>query len=64
MSPNKYKKLKKLRKRLDILDNSLIKLIKKRTLIVNQVLQLKDLKKQIVDKKRIKLILSEIKKKS
>ena len=64
MSPNKYKKLKKLRKRLDILDNSLIKLIKKRTLIVNQVLQLKDLKKQIIDKKRIKLILSEIKKKS
>ena len=64
MSPNKYKKLKKLRKRLDLLDNSLIKLIKKRTLIVNQVLQLKDLKKQIVDKKRIKLILSEIKKKS
>ncbi len=64
MSPNKYKKLKKLRKRLDILDNSLIKLIKKRTLIVNQVLELKDLKKQIVDKKRIKLILSEIKKKS
>ena len=64
MSPEKFKKLKKLRKRLDILDNSLIKLIKKRTLIVNQVLQLKDLKKQIVDKKRIKLILSEIKKKS
>ena len=45
MSPNKYKKLKKLRKRLDILDNSLIKLIKKRTLIVNQVLQLKRFKK-------------------
>ena len=31
MSPDKYKKLKKLRKNLDKLDNSLIALIKKRT---------------------------------
>jgi|TARA_B100002051_G_C16518230_1_gene526340 chorismate mutase len=64
MSPDKYKKLKKLRKSLDKLDNSFIKLIKKRTSLVDQVLQLKKYKKQIVDKKRIKIILSQIKKKS
>tara|TARA_Y100000590_G_scaffold425714_1_gene534003 strand:+ start:217 stop:507 length:291 start_codon:yes stop_codon:yes gene_type:complete len=64
MSPDKYKKLIKLRKRLDILDNSLIKLIKKRTGIVNEVLKLKEFKNQIVDNKRIKIILAQIKKKS
>ncbi len=64
MSPEKFKKLKKLRKRLDKLDNSLIKIIKKRTGIVNQVLALKEYKKQIVDNKRIKIILKEIRKKS
>ena len=64
MSPEKYKKLKKLRKRLDKLDNSLIKIIKKRTGIVNQVLALKEYKNQIVDNKRIKVILKEIRKKS
>ena len=64
MSPEKFKKLKKLRKRLDKLDNSLIKIIKKRTGIVNQVLALKEYKNQIVDNKRIKVILKEIRKKS
>ena len=64
MSPDKYKKLIKLRKRLDILDNSLIKLIKKRTGIVNEVLKLKEFKNQIVDNKRIKIILKQIRKKS
>tara|TARA_B100000131_G_C18002327_1_gene566992 strand:- start:423 stop:713 length:291 start_codon:yes stop_codon:yes gene_type:complete len=64
MSPEKFKKLKKLRKSLDILDNSFIKLIKKRTDIVKKVLELKEYKKQIVDNKRIKIILKEIKKKS
>tara|TARA_Y100001970_G_scaffold66939_1_gene85362 strand:+ start:2552 stop:2842 length:291 start_codon:yes stop_codon:yes gene_type:complete len=64
MSPDKYKKLIKLRKNLDKLDNSLIKLIKKRTLLVNQVLKLKEYKKQIVDNKRIKIILNQIRKKS
>ena len=42
MSPEKFKKLEKLRKKLDKLDNSFIKLIKKRTVLVNQVLKLKD----------------------
>ncbi len=64
MSPYKYKKLKKLRKSLDKLDNSFIKLIKKRTNIVNQVLKLKEFKNQIVDNRRIKIILSQIRKKS
>ncbi len=64
MSPDKYNKLKKLRKSLDKLDNSFIKLIKKRTALVNQVLKLKDHKNQIVDNKRIKIILNQIKKKS
>ena len=64
MSPEKQKKLNKLRKKLDKLDNSFIRLIKKRTLLVTQVLQLKEYKNQIIDKKRIKKILKEIKKKS
>ena len=53
-----------LRKSLDKLDNSFIKLVKKRTSIVNQVLKLKESKSQIVDKKRIKYILSQVRKKS
>ena len=64
MSPIKQKKLDNLRKKLDILDNSFIKLIKKRTNLVNEVLNLKSYKKQIVDRKRIKKILNKIRKKS
>ena len=64
MSPVEKKKLIKLRKQLDVLDNTFIKLIKKRTIIVDQVLMLKDFKNQIVDKKRIKIILNKIKRKS
>ena len=64
MSPGKLKKLLKLRKNLDNLDNSFIKLIKKRTEIVKKVLKLKEYKNQIVDNKRIKVILKEIRKKS
>ena len=64
MSPDKYKKLIKLRKKLDILDNSLLQLIKKRTNLVKEVLALKEFKNQIVDYKRIDLILNRIKKKS
>ena len=64
MSPEKQKKLNKIRSQLDTLDNSLIKLIKKRTELVKKVLKLKEYKNQIVDKKRIKVILKQIKKKS
>tara|TARA_B100000989_G_scaffold37787_1_gene23955 strand:+ start:1215 stop:1505 length:291 start_codon:yes stop_codon:yes gene_type:complete len=64
MSPLKRKKLNKIRSELDKLDNSLINLIKKRTNLVNQVLKLKDKKKDIIDNKRIKIILRNIRKKS
>ena len=64
MSPLKRKKLNKIRSKLDKLDNSLIKIIKKRTYLVNQVLKLKDKKKEIIDNKRIKKILKNIKNKS
>tara|TARA_B100001540_G_scaffold279663_1_gene268587 strand:+ start:266 stop:556 length:291 start_codon:yes stop_codon:yes gene_type:complete len=64
MSPLKKKKLNIIRKKLDKLDNSLINIIKKRTLLVKEVIKLKDFKKEIVDKKRINIILSNIKKKS
>ena len=64
MSPLKKKKLNIIRKRLDSLDSSLIKLIKKRTALVKDVLNLKEYKNEIVDKKRINKILNNIKKKS
>ena len=58
------KKLTEIRKKLDKLDNKFLDLIKKRTLLVDQVLLTKKLKKQIIDKKRIRKILSNIKSKS
>ena len=64
MSPKNLKKLKELRKNLDKLDDSFIKLIKKRSNLVEKVLSLKKKKNEIVDKKRIKTILKKIKKKS
>ena len=64
MSPNNKKKLTKLRKSLDKLDNSFIKLIKKRTTLVKQVLKLKESRNEIIDKRRIKFILNQIRKKS
>ena len=64
MSPLKKQKLNKIRSELDKLDNSLIKIIKKRTNLVKKVLALKEKKNQIVDQKRINLILRNIKKKS
>ena len=64
MSPQNIKKLDSLRKQLDKLDNDLLKIFKKRTNIIKQVLSLKEYKKQIVDKKRINKILSNIKNKS
>ena len=64
MSPKERKQLKILRKKLDILDNSFIKLLKKRSGLVDQVLKLKKYRNQIIDKKRINVILKNIKKKS
>ena len=64
MSPLKKQKLNKIRSELDKLDDTLIKIIKKRTNLVKKVLALKDRKNQIVDQKRIKTILKNIRKKS
>ena len=64
MSPLKLKKLSNLRKKLDYVDNKLLKLLIKRTNVVKQVMYLKEHKNQIVDKKRIAQILKRIKKKS
>ena len=64
MSPLKKEKLSKIRRELDKLDDSLIKIIKRRTNLVKRVLALKERKNQIVDQKRISLILKNIKKKS
>jgi chorismate mutase len=58
------KEIIKIRKKLDKLDNSLLELIKKRTILVNQVIINKKFKKDIVDKKRISIILKNISKKS
>ena len=58
------KKLEKKKKKLDNLDNHFLSLIKKRTLLVNQVLLTKKFKNQIIDKKRIKKILLNIESKS
>ena len=54
----------KIRKKLDNLDNAFLKLIKKRTSLVDQVLKNKKFKKDIIDKKRISVILKNIDKKS
>ena len=54
------KNIIKIRKKLDNLDNHFLQLIKKRTILVNEVLKNKKFKKDIVDKKRIKKILNDI----
>ena len=64
MSPTNKKKLNQIRIKLDMLDNDLLKLIKKRSLLVNEVLKIKIYKKEIIDQKRINFILKKIKKKS
>ena len=64
MSPTNKKKLNQIRIKLDKLDNDLLKLIKKRSLLVNDVLKVKIYKKEIIDQKRINFILKKIKKKS
>ena len=58
------KNILKIRKKLDNLDNAFLNLIKKRTKLVDQVLKNKKYKKDIIDKKRISIILKNINKKS
>jgi len=62
MSPKNKKKLNIQRKKLDNLDVKLLNIIKTRTEIIKKVISLKTNKKDIVDKKRIDLILRKIKK--
>ena len=58
------KNILKVRKQLDKLDNSLLEIIKKRTKLVDIVIRNKKFKKDIIDKKRIAIILKNISKKS
>ena len=64
MSPINKKKLDLLRVKLDRIDGDLLKLIKKRSNLVNEVLKVKIYKKEIIDQKRINFILKKIKDKS
>ena len=58
------KKILKIRKELDKLDNELLNIIKKRSKLVDEVIKNKKFKRDIVDKKRILVILKNIKLKS
>ncbi len=60
--PNKN--IIKIRKELDKLDNSFLKIVKKRVFLVDKVLKNKKFKKDIIDRKRINIILKNISKKS
>ena len=64
MSPNNKKKLLIIKKKLDAIDNKLLNLLKIRANHVKKVLSLKEFKKEIIDKKRINLILKNIRSKS
>jgi len=57
-------KIIKIRKELDKLDDSLLEIIKKRSKLVDLVIKNKKFKKDIIDKKRISIILRNIKTKS
>ena len=54
------KNIIKIRKQLDKIDNSLLEIIKKRSKLVDLVIKNKKFKKDIVDKKRISIILKNI----
>ena len=60
----KNKNIIKVRKELDKLDNIFLKVVKKRTELVKIILRNKKFKKDIIDKKRIKIILKNISTKS
>ena len=60
----KNNNLIKLRKKLDLLDSKFLNLIKKRSMLVDKILKQKTSKNQIINRKRIKIILKNIRKKS
>ena len=64
MSPKNKIKLNLLRKKIDKIDLQLLQIIKKRTEIIKKVLLLKSNKNEVIDKKRISIILKRIKRES
>jgi len=58
------KKILTIRKELDKIDNRLLDIIKKRSKLVDKIVKNKRFKKDIVDKKRISVILKNISKRS
>jgi|TARA_B100001093_G_scaffold505400_1_gene562700 chorismate mutase len=58
----KNAKIHNIRGKLDKVDVKLLALIKKRSLLVDQVLSFKKSKKEVIDQKRINFILKRIKK--
>jgi len=64
MSPQNKKKLYLIRKKLDFLDNKFLNLIKIRTSLINEVINIKQNKIEIIDHRRIKQVLKNIKNKS
>ena len=60
----KHTSLKKVRSEIDKLDDKILPLMIKRSQLVENALELKKLKSQIRDPKRIKIILDKIEKNS
>tara|TARA_Y100000590_G_scaffold244078_1_gene274333 strand:+ start:2016 stop:2309 length:294 start_codon:yes stop_codon:yes gene_type:complete len=58
----KFKNLDEVRKSIDNVDARLVKLIGEREFYVKEALKFKINKKQIIDKKRINIVLKRIKK--
>jgi len=58
------RRLKKERKKIDIIDQQIFKLIKRRTIVVKKMLTLKKYKHEIVDYKRNNEIFLKLKRKS
>ena len=56
----KNKNIHQIRVKLDKVDIQILKLIKKRSLLVDRVLRLKKSKKEIIDQKRISFILKRV----
>jgi len=58
------KRLKIARRKIDQIDEKILYLIKRRTVVVKYMLSLKKFKKQIIDHKRINEVLKKVKEKS
>ena len=57
-----FKNLNEVRKSIDLTDNRLVKLIAEREFYVREALKFKKNKNQIIDRKRISIVLKRIKK--